>query len=513
MKVPTFLSAMEHIDEELILEVTEEQRATTRPSRKKQWVAFGAVAATFALILTTVFALPMLTKNDQPRPPLNSAPELTESSILPIIPEQTKPEQSLPAESVPAQSDVEQPDTALPEQSLPAESVPAQSDTEHTDIPSPPMGNLNATIALDVNPSLEIEIDEDGRVIGICAINEDAELVVQDLAAYGTDLSAAVDAIMDAMVENGFLSAEKNDILLSVDTADTALAATLRESLSAHIKEHLNANNIEASVITQSYNKDEEPVHAGVSTSKSTLCRVIWDCCLPGAEEKTWPELADMSIEELNAIVEEAPHLLVDGYSRWRQRYPSTLHGLMFPQNALDMALAYSGLAEKDVSNIHIELEEQEINSEGFFIVTYESDGMVYRYEIFCQHSRLDSDGITGTSGVAHASVRPVDSTPDDEEVTFQNRYLSLEEVRTYPFALGLADETAYYVVFQEDFFGILGGEPVFYIHLANYNDRKDTHTYLFNAITGEYISEPTENRFVSWKDYLAEITPTVYPE
>ncbi len=283
--------------------------------------------------------------------------------------------------------------------------------------------------------------------------------------------------------------------------ADTELSASLRETLSAHIKAHLNESNIEASVLTPSYDKDEEPVTAGVPTSKSTLCRAIWDCCLPGAGEKTWSELAELSIEELNAIVEASPHLLVDGYSRWRQRYPSTQHGLMFPQDALDMALAYSGFAEKDVSNIHIVLEEQELNHEGFFIVTFESSGMIYQHEVFCQHNHLSSDGVTGTSGVAYASVRPLGSLPDEEEVSLQDRYLSLDLVRTYPFINGLADEAEYYVVLQEDFFGILGGEPVFYIHLANHNDSKDRHTLHFNALTGEYIPDPCEDRFVSWEN------------
>ncbi len=475
MKIPKFLRAMEHIDEDLILEVAEEEKAPPRPSRKKQWVTFGAVAATFALLLTGIFALPMLIESDSPLPPSGTTPD---SGILQLVPGQ---------------------------------SLPTQTDVGGTGRPSLPVGTLNATIALDVNPSLEIEIDEEGQVIRICAINEDAEIIIHDLAEYGTDLGAAMDAIMDAMVANGFLSAEKNDILLSVDTGDTALSTSLRETLSAHIKEHLNASNIEASILTQSYDKSQEPPTAetGVSQSKSSLCRAIFDAGLSGM---TWSELAELTIEELNAIVEEAPHLLVDGYSMWRRQDPSTLHGLMFPQDALDIALAYSHLTEEDVSSIHIELERHEINRDGFFIVTFEAAGMVYRHEIFCRHNHLDTDGITGTSGVAYASVCPVGSEPGENEVSLQERYLSLEEVRTYPFALGLADKSVYYGVIQEDFFGILGGEPVFYIRVANYNDRGDTHTYLFNAITGEYRPEPTESRFVSWKDYLAETRPNARP-
>ncbi len=468
MKVPTFLHAMNDLDEDLILEVSEEATVHTpaaRPSRRKQWMAIGAVAASLVLVLTGVFSLPRLLQNA---------------------------------------SSTTQPDAGLVQTDpSPNQSVP----------PSLSIASANATIALDVNPSLEIEIDEQGQVTEIRAINEDAEVLIRDLSASGTDLNAAIDAIMDAMVENGFLSAEKNDILLSVDAGDAALSTTLRETLSAHIKAYLNTSHIEASILTQSYDKNETPVEAGVSTSKSSLCRAIFDACLPGAGELTWPELAALSIEELHAIVEASPHLLVDGYSLWRQRYPSALHGLMFPQDALDLALEHSGLAEEDVSNIHIELKAHEVNRDGFFMIRFESAGMAYRYEVFCLHSHLDGDGITGTAGVAYASVHPVGSDASTEEVSLQDRYLSLEEVRTYPFAKGLADESAYYVVLQEDFFGILDGEPVFYIHLANYNDRKDTHTYHFNAITGEYIPEPGEDRFVSWRDYLAEVVPVVRPE
>ncbi len=474
MKIPKFLRAMEHIDKDLILEVAEENRATARPSRKKQWVTFGAVAATFALVVTAIFALPLLTRNDPPLPPSGTT---SDSDILP---------------------------------GTTTQSNPTQSDAVQTAGPSLPVGTLNATIALDVNPSLEIEIDENGRVIGIRAVNKDAELVIQDLTAYGSDLDAAVDAIMDAMVENGFISAEKNDILLSVDTADTALSANLRETLSAHIKEHLNESNIDASVLTQSYNKDEEPVTAGVSTSKSTLCRLIWDCSLPGAWEKTWPELAELSIDELNAIVKEAPHLLVENLSQWRRNYSKS--ELMSPQEALDLALALCGLTEEAISNIHIDFEMQLINRLLFYRITFESDGNVYDCDVYGIRTWKDSDGMTGTDGAAFASSRPVGSEPDEGETAFQDRYLSLEEVRTYPFALGLADEDEYYVNFGEDFFGILDGEPVFYIHLVNRSDSKDRHTYHFNALTGEYIPDPGEDRFMSWDEHRENVGRKVNP-
>ncbi len=468
MKIPKFLRAMEHIDEDLILEVTEEKRTTVRPSRKKQWVTFGAVAATFALVLTAIFALPMLTRNDSPLPPVGTT---SDSDIFHI--------------------------------------VPGHSQSEQTAGPSLPVGTLNATIALDVNPSLEIEIDANGQVISIRAVNNDAELLIENLAEYGTDLNAAVDAIMDAMVENGFLSAEKNDILLSVDTADTALSAELRETLSAHIKAHLNESNIKASVLTQNYNRDEESVSAGVSTSKSTLCRLIWDCSLPGVGEMTWLDLSALTIDELYTIVEEAPHLLVENLSRWRQNYSKS--ELMSPQQALDMALADCGLTEDAISNIHIDFEMQLCNRLLFYRITFESGGNMYDCDVYGLRKWKDSDGMTGTDGAAFSCSRPIGSEPDEGEAAFQDRYLSLDEVRTYPFALGLSDEAEYYVNLGEDFFGILGGEPVFYIHLVNRSDSKDRRTYHFNALTGEYIPDPGENRFVSWKDYIAEVSPKVY--
>ncbi len=472
MKVPTFLRAMEYIDEDLILEVSEESDAASSPTtktprsrQKAQWRALSIVAASLVVVLTGIFTLPLIIQNNSPTIPPNIPPTQTGSDQTAIIPDQTHGQTG-------------------PSQTLPPPTINS---------------TLDATIAIDVNPSLEIEINKDGQVIGIRAINAEAELVIPDLAEYGTDLDAAVDAIMDAMVENGFLSAEKNDILLSVDTADTALSATLRETLSAHIKEHLNASNIEASVLTQSYNKDEEPVTAGVSTSKSTLCRVIWDCSLPGVGEMTWLDLSALSIEELNAIVEEAPHLLVENLSQWRRNYSKS--ELMSPQQALDMALADCGLTEDAISNIHIDFEMQLINRLLFYRITFESGGNVYDCDVYGMRNRKDSNGMTGTDGAAFSSSRPVDSEPDEGDDTFQDRYLSLDEVRTYPFALGLADEGVYYVDLGEDFFGILDGEPVFYIHLVNRSDSKDCRTYHFNAITGEYIPEPSEDRFVSWED------------
>lgn len=90
---------------------------------------------------------------------------------------------------------------------------------------------LNYTVEMDVNPSIELRINNAEKVIAAEALNEDAEIILEDMKLRGVDVDVATKPSSGRMVKNGYLSELSNSILLTVESDDTQKAAAVSDRL------------------------------------------------------------------------------------------------------------------------------------------------------------------------------------------------------------------------------------------------------------------------------------------
>lgn len=76
---------------------------------------------------------------------------------------------------------------------------------------------VDATVSLDVNPSVEIQVNQKERVLKVLPLNEDGRIIVGNMDFTGSDVNVAVNAMIGSMLQNGYLSELTNSILISVD--------------------------------------------------------------------------------------------------------------------------------------------------------------------------------------------------------------------------------------------------------------------------------------------------------
>lgn len=84
---------------------------------------------------------------------------------------------------------------------------------------------LAAYVAVDINPSLELQVDAAGKVLEAQAVNDDALPLLQELALKGLPLDAAIRAITENAVSAGYLSASNDNMVLITVTPKAAGAA------------------------------------------------------------------------------------------------------------------------------------------------------------------------------------------------------------------------------------------------------------------------------------------------
>lgn len=125
-----------------------------------------------------------------------------------------------------------------------------------------------ATVSMDVNPSLEIKVNKDNKVIEVVARNEEAQSVIHGLDFNGCSLDVCVYALVGAMYSKGYLSEMSNSVLVDVETNGTN-KDSLEQIVQSQITEALKNNNVMPNVIVSqgSDNADENRQATEIATT------------------------------------------------------------------------------------------------------------------------------------------------------------------------------------------------------------------------------------------------------
>lgn len=169
-----------------------------------------------------------------------------------------------------------------------------------------------ATVSLDVNPSIEIKVNKNEKVLEVIPRNEDAQTVIGTMDFTGSSLEVTVNALIGSMLRSGYLNELANSILVSVDDSDAARGKALEEKLAGEIDTLLHTGAFEGSVLSQTITADTGldalAEQYGITAGKAQLIRQI----ITQDTRYSFEDLAPLSINELNLISESGSLQLVD---------------------------------------------------------------------------------------------------------------------------------------------------------------------------------------------------------
>lgn len=168
------------------------------------------------------------------------------------------------------------------------------------DTPAAPV--VDAFVYIDVNPSVELQLDAEGRVLACNAGNEDAERVLSDLSLEGMQMNSAILAIVGSMHENGYLTLDTSAVLISVDAREDAHEEVLLSAISTHVSAALDSSELSCAVFAQSVRVTDAlrqlAADEGISVGKAHLAEEI-KRTLGKLSGKDAEALFSMSITEL----------------------------------------------------------------------------------------------------------------------------------------------------------------------------------------------------------------------
>ena len=239
-------------------------------------------------------------------------------------------------------------------------------------------GTLAAVVSFDVNPSIELSVDKNEKVLSAVGLNDDGREVLDGMELKDTDLDVAVNAIVGSMLQHGYLDDTANSILLSVSGVDGYDADTLQAKLADNVSRLLK----DCSVLSQNVSDaDSDLVEKadkyGITVGKAKLITEI----VASDSRHNFEELVGLTINELNLIAggKQLPNISAQGQASEKSYIGNDA--------ALSAALTHADLSRDAVQAIEIELDYE--YGRMVYEVEFNSGRTEYEYDIDAQNGEV----------------------------------------------------------------------------------------------------------------------------
>ena len=164
-----------------------------------------------------------------------------------------------------------------------------------------------SVVSLDVNPSIELKVNQKEKVLSCIPLNQEAEAVLSGMGGgadlKGAKLEVAVNAVVGALVSSGYLDSLSSAIMISVEDQDQDRAARLRQELTGTVDSVLQSQSSGAAVLSQtvdaSADLDQQAREYHISTGKANLVNQV----IAQNDSLSFDALAKLTVEELSDLI------------------------------------------------------------------------------------------------------------------------------------------------------------------------------------------------------------------
>ncbi len=343
---------------------------------------------------------------------------------------------------------------------------------------------VDSIVSFDVNPSIEIKVNQKEQIVEAFARNKDGEKVLDGMNLEGSNITVAVNAIVGSMLRNGYIGELSNSILISVENQNAKKGQELEDRISDEIDRLLQAYAIDGAVISQTLKNqkkaNEMAEKYGITRGKAQLILQITN----GNKNYTFKDLAPLTINELVLLASNDDKLK----ETVKVKGKASEKKYIGKKKAKKIALSHDNVAENDVINYNCDLD-------------YKSGKMVYKIGFIAGEAKYDYI-INATSGkIIEAEIERKQYQPEPpvESQPVVHTPETIDEATAKSVALGVAGVTEIDIhTFVSQFYDT--AETPYYN--ISFFVGETQYTYNINAQTGELIpiaeEEPLESEPVS---------------
>ena len=263
-----------------------------------------------------------------------------------------------------------------------------------------------SVVSLDVNPSVTLNVNSKEKVLSAVPVNEDGGDILAGMDLTGVQLDVAMNAIVGALLTQGYVDELANSILITVEDDDAGRGARLQQELTDQTDAILTNTSVNGAILSQTIQNSQQLQQLsdsyGITTGKAALIQTIVDT---GNSLHTFEELVGLSINDLNLLytsLTSAPADPSTGGGTSGSGTAETAPAIQSSGQASDSA--YIGVeAAKSAAFAHAGLDTSQVTM-GEVDFDYEDGRMVYELEFYASGAEYEYDIDASTGAVVKFS-------------------------------------------------------------------------------------------------------------
>lgn len=268
-----------------------------------------------------------------------------------------------------------------------------------------------SVVSLDVNPSVTLNVNFKEKVLSAVPVNEDGGDILAGMDLTGVQLDVAMNAIVGALLTQGYVDELANSILITVEDDDAGRGARLQQELTDQADAILANTSVNGAILSQTIQNSQQLQELsdtyGITTGKAALIQTIVD---NGNSLHTFEELVGLSINDLNLLytslttapAEPSTGGGTSGGSASGSGTAETAPAIQSSGQASDSA--YIGVeAAKSAAFAHAGLDAAQVTM-GEVDFDYEDGRMVYELEFYADGAEYEYDIDASTGAVVKSS-------------------------------------------------------------------------------------------------------------
>ena len=269
-------------------------------------------------------------------------------------------------------------------------------------------------VTLDVNPSIQLHLDEDDKVIEAITVNDDAKKVLQDMELEQADANVAMNAVLGSLVKNGYLNANQNTVLLSVENDDDQARVALEDELSQYIYTTLKSYSIEGAIYSQDIDIDDDVESLmnkySISYGKANLIEDIIDENDDAKKTYKVEDLVKLNAQDLILIYQS---LDKDDTQKNANKMVGNVSTKQYitKDEALNIALKNASVSKSQIKELEIDYDME--NGVLTYDIEFKYNQNEYEYEVSAAKGIVERE--------VEPEVKPV-SKPSNTQQTTQNK-------------------------------------------------------------------------------------------
>lgn len=160
-------------------------------------------------------------------------------------------------------------------------------------------------VTLSINPEIGLFVDENNKVTDVIALNNDADILLEDVDVTGEDIEEATEVIVDESVEAGYIDSEDQDaeVRLDVESDDETQETEIKEKVKKQINTYFLNKGIFGKVSTDTLDKyGTQAEELGLSRGKTKMILLALEL----NPELTIDDVKDLEVSELVKLCHES---------------------------------------------------------------------------------------------------------------------------------------------------------------------------------------------------------------